>query len=159
MRGGARGLAVGIASVVASVVSIALVTASFGCVPIDGGAIELAWTVRTEDAHPADCREQGIAAVALCLRDCDDSGACTGPQRCPFMTFPCERGQGATSFSVTPGRKELWVTASCIDGSSARIRVPEPLLRDVTTGDVTQLNALLIAVPSTGFACASQESG
>jgi hypothetical protein len=124
-------------------------------VAINGGAVELAWTVRTEDARPTDCVKQGIMTVSLCVRDCTQmlDGVCTGETQCPFVSFPCARLHGATPFSITPGQKELWITATCANGAVAGGRVPESVLRDVTEGDVTQLNALLISVPSAVAAC------
>src|SRR5262249_28716806 len=115
-----------------------------GCVAVNGGAVELEWTVRTEDAQPTDCQTEGIATVALCYEDCDNqaSGECAGATQCPFATFACTRGHGATDFSIPPGRKAFYITAACGDGRAAGVRVPEPVVRDITDGNVTQLNAL-----------------
>jgi hypothetical protein len=135
--------------------TFAMLGAGAACVAIDGGAVELAWTVRTEDARRTDCATQGIATVNLCLRGCDVvvNGACTGTTQCPLLSFPCDRSHGATDFSISPGRKELWITASCASGQTADVQVPESIIRDVSKGEVTQLNALLISVPSTGTRC------
>jgi len=130
-----------------------------GCVGINGGAVELAWSVRTVDALPADCEMQNIATISLCIQSCDeDAGTgetCTGATMCPFDTFACTRLRGATDFDVAPGKKRLWITVACGDGSPADVVVPEAVLRDVTRGDVTELNALLISVPSDKLACGS----
>jgi hypothetical protein len=141
--------------------SVAMSGCVAGCVAISGGAVELAWTVRTEDARPTDCETQGIASISLCMQDCDDSatgpsseaGDCTGATMCPFVSFGCTRLRGTTDFDVTPGKKRLWITVACSDGTPAAAEVPEAVLRDVTRGDVTELNALLISVPSDKLAC------
>ena len=122
------------------------------CVAVDGGAVELEWTVRTEDALPTSCQTEAIATVSLCVQDCDQvtGGACTGAEICPYASFSCDRLHGATGFTIPPGRKALRITATCADGRAAQARVPEPVVRDVSEGNVTELNALLIAVPAIG---------
>jgi len=143
------------AAVLSFMVSCGVATA--GCVGINGGAVELAWSVRTVDALPADCDMQHLATISLCVQACDDDAgaACTGATMCPFDTFSCTRLRGATDFDVAPGKKRLWITVACADGSPADVFVPEAVLRDVTRGDVTELNALLISVPSDRLACGS----
>ena len=127
-----------------------------GCVAVDGGAIELAWTVRTEDGRACECDTPGIASVSLCIQGCamsDGLGNCQGDTACPLETFPCTRGRGSTDFSVATGRTRIWITAARGDAGMSGISVPEAVLRDVTQGDVTELNALLISVPSTTPTC------
>jgi hypothetical protein len=127
-----------------------------GCVAVDGGSIELAWTVRTEDGRACECETPGVQTVSVCIQGCamsDEVGTCQGETVCPLETFPCTRGRGSTGFSVAPGRTRIWITASRGDAGMSGITVPEALLRDITKGDVTELNALLISVPSTTPAC------
>ncbi len=126
--------------------------ALWGCVAVNGGAVELYWAVRTQDAQPTDCQTEAIGTVSLCVQDCDQvsSAGCTGPVRCPYASFPCDRLRGATDFSIAPGRKALYITATCVDGRPAGVTVPEPVIREVTDGNVTELGALLIAVPAIG---------
>jgi hypothetical protein len=122
------------------------------CVAVNGGAVELEWTVRTDDAQPTDCQTQALATVSLCYEDCDQlvAGACAGASHCPFASFPCDRRHGATDFSIPPGRKAFSISVFCGDGRPAGVRVPEPVVRDIIDGNVTQLNALLISVPANG---------
>jgi hypothetical protein len=61
--------------------------------------------------------------------------------------------RGTTGFEVVAGRKELWIDVTCPDGSPANVIVPEPIVRDIADGEVTQLNALLIVVPAAERAC------
>jgi hypothetical protein len=63
---------------------------------------------------------------------------------------------GATRFEIVAGRKELWIEVGCPDGTPANVVVPEPIVRDIADGEVTQLNALLITVPANGVACVFQ---
>jgi len=67
-------------------------------------------------------------------------------------TWECDRLRGATHFDIAPGRTELTIQADCA-GGPANVVLPPPLVRDIVTGDVTQLNALLITVPSSGAVC------
>jgi hypothetical protein len=119
-----------------------------GCVDVQGGAVELSWDIRRLDgeslASPV-CETSGIDTVGLCVRTCDDTG-CNGVAECPIRTWACDRFHGITLFEVEEGRKELWIEPRCSNGALANAVIPDPLVRDITKGDVTQLNALLIAV-------------
>ena len=135
-----------------------------GCVPVDGGAVELSWTVRSL-GDPYGCvREEGgrvvdrIGDISLCARACTVivDGQCVGDVTCPVRSWPCERLMGATRFEIVAGRKELWIEVGCPDGTPANVVVPEPIVRDIADGEVTQLNALLITVPADGVACVVQ---
>jgi hypothetical protein len=146
-------------ALVATTVVLSLTGTGAGCVAVNGGAVELAWTVRRLDASPADCVTQGIVSVSLCVQGCASASPGTvcadeGAPQCPYKVFDCTRLRGATDFAVAPGRKKLWITATCANGAAAEVTVPEPVLRDVSNGDVTELNALLISVPSDHPACA-----
>jgi hypothetical protein len=124
---------------------------SGACVDVNGGAVELSWSIRTDTGMETNCENAGITQVALCVRQCDMS-ACTGPTICPAATWECDRLRGATLFDIAPGRTELTIRADCRAGT-ANVVLPPPLVRDIVFGDVTQLNALLITVPSSGRAC------
>jgi hypothetical protein len=135
-----------------------------GCVPVDGGAVELSWTVRSL-GDPYGCvREVAgrvvdrIGDISLCARACTVivDGQCVGDAVCPVRSWPCERLMGATRFEIVAGRKELWIEVGCPDGTPANVVVPEPVVRDIADGEVTQLNALLITVPANGVACVVQ---
>jgi len=132
------------------------------CVPVDGGAVELAWEVRSRG--PYGCvREEGgtvvdrIGDVSLCVRSCTvvSNGECVGDTTCPVRSWACEGLRGTTRFEIVAGRKELWIEVTCPDAtkSPANVVVPEPIVRDIADGEVTQLNALLIVVPDGQRAC------
>jgi hypothetical protein len=133
-----------------------------GCVRVDGGAVELSWTVRPIDGMTdlddwADCARgtDTLAEVALCARACTivSDGACVGEVTCPVHAWPCERRHGSTLFEIVAGRKELWIEVRCADGARADVLVPEPIVRDIADGEVTQLHAVLISVPVDRPAC------
>ncbi len=129
-----------------------------GCVEVNGGAVELAWTVRPADGREdVECARDTdiIEEVWLCARACTVivDGQCTGETTCPVQSFPCEGFRGTTKFEITSGRKELWIEVKCAGGTPADVIVPEPILRDIADGEVTQLNAVLITVPVDRPAC------
>jgi hypothetical protein len=99
-----------------------------------------------------------VGEVSLCARACTVvvDGACVGDTTCPVRSWPCDRERGTTRFEIVAGRKELWIEVACPDGSPANVVVPEPIVRDVADGEVTQLNALLIVVPAGQRACAGR---
>jgi hypothetical protein len=152
--------------VVQALVLLAVLTAAPGCVDVNGGAVELSWSVRTLEGTQSGCdpEDANLATVSVWLRSCDQliAGLCHTAEgmrevpTSPLRTFECARGQAVTSFEVPEGRKEMWITVGCPTGDvdDAVVRVPEPLVRDVVEGQVTQLHALLIAWdPSRGRPC------
>lgn len=120
------------------------------CVDINGGAVEFSWSLRTDTGMERTCAQTNIVQVSLCMRDCDTQ-PCGEVQTCPNV-FPCERLRAATQFDIPPGRKEITIRPECASGP-ALVVVPPPLVRDIVQGDVTELNALLITVPSAGAIC------
>ena len=126
--------------------------------------MELSWTVRSADGKAADCKRElagggtdSIGDVWLCARSCTVilNGNCVGDEICPVHAWPCDRLHGSTSFEIVAGRKELWIQVMCPGGSVANVTVPEPIIRDIADGEVTQLNAVLITVPAQGAACST----
>ena len=119
--------------------------------------MELAWQIRNPNGDSPTCSSQNIASVALWVQPCPtDSAICPGdPPSAPAAIFPCDRYHGSTDFNVAPGAEKLFITVVCTNGNVPNVIVPEPIVRDVTEGDVTQLNALLISVPSVDPACGS----
>lgn len=149
-----------------AVTSLVLMVSGVGlaaCVPVDGGAVELAWSVRDSSGRSASCTRtttsfsDALGSVALCARACTviADGNCVGEVTCPVQTWSCERGRGTTRFEVTAGRKELWIEVTCRDGTPANVVLPEPVVREIADGEVTQLNAILITVPASAAACSS----
>jgi hypothetical protein len=134
---------------VASTSRFILLTAlgASSCVPIDGGAAEFSWTLRTfEGDSIAQCDYTGIGQVRLCWRaasappetDC-------APER--SRTFECRFGHGATRFEIAPGPTSLRITPVCQDGSIPAVgtfQVPPPLVRTVSNGKIITLNVILI---------------
>jgi hypothetical protein len=135
---------------VARIGFLLLLVLGTACVDVQGGAVELSWTLTKSNGDGTTCGPSGIDEVRLCMRWCDDgtidctSGAHVG---CP-SSWPCERSHGTTLFDIPAGRKALWIEVSCGGdaGTGSHVQVPEPIVRDIVEGEVTQLNALLIVV-------------
>ncbi|WP_428264404.1 hypothetical protein [Haliangium sp.] len=145
-----------------------------GCVEVDGGAVELSWTLRDFSGDPI--REEDCGGDIRCVCEATRigwirlhwqiEGEGTGERAADgFWDFVCEDNRGATNFSVPPGRQLLWIAPICSDGSlpDSGYEAPPPILRVVDLGAVATLDALLIAVdectcPGGGAACAGATS-
>ena len=125
-----------------------------GCVPIDGGAVELSWVIRTPDGRAVGscgCAEPEIARVRIRLTG---TGAQEGQRPCANRedcAFPCGSGTGATGFSIPPGDYFVEVVPEGQGGedlrnpaTGARVQVPASILRSVSSGKTTQLDAYLL---------------
>lgn len=126
---------------------------SLSCVDVEGGAVELAWTLRTFDGSTrVSCAEARIAEVRVCWQPLDESvtaPACVAGQ---YRAFPCEAERGVSRFEIPPGSTQFWVEPVCEDGAPAAERtfqVPRPIGRQVQDGKVAALDALLIVASAT----------
>jgi hypothetical protein len=136
---------------------VAAASAGLSCVPIDGGAVEAAWMVRSADGTPATCacadppivRVQlslvGVSAAVKDTHPCQDRGVCQ---------FSCPVNRGATPFDIPPGSYLMSLVATDaagIDlGGGGRITPPAPVLRDVVRGQPTQLDVAAIVTACSG---------
>lgn len=117
-----------------------------GCVPIDGGAVEVRWTIHKQEADPQQQIEEGdrigcdtadITTVSLLV----DPGSAEGPT----FEFDCDDGRGSSEFDISPGR-HLFDIAPGGPGADVAT-VPGPISAVVREGEVTDLQVLLIRVP------------
>jgi len=115
-----------------------------GCVPIDGGAVELRWTIhnlvadeRHEEGERIDCDEAGISTLSLLV----DPGSRDGPA----YPFDCDDGRGSSDFDIAPGRHLFSIAPAGPRADQAT--VPDPISAQVREGEVTDLQVLLIRVP------------
>jgi hypothetical protein len=128
------------------------------CVEIQGGAIELAWTIRSFEGEPASCDltdpapdgadRPDITHVRVCWEPLPDGGELWGYcNRDRSADFLCKDSRGVTGFEVATGTTAIWIEPTCADSGPAaagRFQVPAPIVRDVPNGAVVTLNALLI---------------
>jgi hypothetical protein len=132
-----------------------MAAAAVSCVPIDGGAVEASWVVRTHEGGAitdCGCSDPFIANVRLdlvgAMGDVKGTTPCGGRTDCQFS---CQRHTGATPFDIPPGFyfiKLVAVDASGQDlttGSAQNlIQAPAPVLRQVVNGQPTQLDAFAL---------------
>ena len=139
-----------------------MLAASAGCIEIEGGAVELSWSLRSFDGDRVDqCASARIDEVRVCweaVADGTSTGICEGSQ-----SFPCGEENGVSGFEIDPGATAFWIEPICVDGSPAEpgsYEVPPPIVRTVEEGNIVTLNSLLIEVapfasscPDTGCTC------
>jgi hypothetical protein len=140
----------------------------FGCVKIDGGAVEISWVVIAPDGRgitDCGCADPAIAKVRLSLvgvgGDIDGVDACAGQAQCDF---PCQRQSGSTPFDIKPTQNgEMYsvsVGALGADGMPlSQVATPAPILRQVVYGQPTEVEAFALvascAPACNGSVCAS----
>ncbi len=134
-----------------------------GCIQIDGGAVELSWSLRSFDgASVAACSDVRIRDVRLCWEPLADGSTPTAGETCQgalSWTFPCDESSGVTGFSLPPGSTAFWIEPVCTDGASAdagTYQVPPPIVRMVEDGKIVSLNSLLLVVSPPGSDCPSE---
>jgi hypothetical protein len=123
-----------------------------GCVQIDGGAVEVSWVVHANGRAITDCGcsdpEIDRVRIKLVGRGGNIGGLepCAGRAQCEFS---CKRQTGATPFDIpeTHGdeRYEVSVVPVGKDGAELlQIVTPAPILRTVTRGQPTEVEAFLL---------------
>jgi hypothetical protein len=122
-----------------------------GCVQIDGGAVEVSWVVHANGRAITDCTCSfpRIDRVRINLLgrggNIEGTTPCDGRAQCEFS---CQRQTGATPFDIpeTHGdeRYEVSVVAVGQDGNDLQIVTPAPILRSVTRGQPTEVEAFLL---------------
>lgn len=143
-------------NVPARVFVLAALTAAAGaCIEIDGGAVELSWSLRSFDGERVDsCASARVDEVRVCWESVEDdasTGICEGSE-----FFPCGEENGVSGFEIPPGRAAFWIEPICVDGSPAEVgsyQVPPPIVRTVEDGKIVTLNSLLIVVTPFGTSC------
>jgi hypothetical protein len=147
-----------------------LIAAGWGCVKVDGGAVEFSWVVYCHDGtRPGDprptcsssCsgRASALSHIRLSMVGVGDSAgvdACAGRSECEFGAT---RQSGATPFFVPSGDYDialipLDVSGSPLGGPGCAIEdgsgcwaTPLPIRRTIALGQAVGLGTLLIVVP------------
>jgi len=127
--------------------------AGSGCVAIDGGSVEVEWTVFSADGRgvitDCACADPPIAYVQLKLGGPPDNPGqpdpCAGNAACRFS---CGRNDGITPFFIPPGPYLMSIEPLTADGTAiAGAMVPDPLVGQVTKGLSHDLGAFAIQAP------------
>ena len=127
-----------------------------GCVAVNGGAVEAGWDLRFPDGRrtddngdPVSCDKSGMDRMVLSLRSMAGGGyPCLGQQHCQF---PCSsQGVGTTDFEIPVG--EYAISLQVVDRQGKALEsgdgviTPGPVVRQVSTGEITNLSVNLIIV-------------
>ena len=140
------------------VIALAVAAACAGCIEIDGGAVELSWSLRSFDGDEVDpdpCNMARVDEVRVCWQSVEDGAATTGVCE-SSESFPCAEENGVSGFEIDPGSTAFWIEPICRDGDTADVgtyQVPPPIVRTVAEGRIVTLNSLLIVVTPTGESC------
>jgi len=133
--------------------SLSLLAGAAGCVSIDGGSVEVEWTVFAADGRgvitDCACAEPPIAYVQLKLGGPPDNPTqadpCAGNTACRFS---CGRHDGITPFFIPAGPYLMSIEPLSADGLAiAGDMVPDPLVGQVTKGLSHDLGAFAIQAP------------
>lgn len=123
-----------------------------GCVQVDGGAVELSWSLLTFDGQPIvgdDCLGANIDRVRLNW----DENPELEDRNHGFTDFECTAYRGITDFVITvedPATQPpylLWIEPVCANNlvsPAGTFEVPAPISRNMREGEVVTLNSLLI---------------
>jgi hypothetical protein len=119
-----------------------------GCVDVNGGAVEVAWTIKDSTARVVDCESAGVTAMQLC-----GTPLAGGAPVC--NQWACDEHYGATAFEIPEGTYAFLLTPICRLADSHVVgQVPPPLVRQIRSGDVASLDALLVVGTADGLVCA-----
>jgi len=118
------------------------------CVDVSGGAVEARWDLRDGGATPITCGAGGVGTLRFALvpvKGGDDP--CVADDRCGFL---CGDGTGTTAFNIPEGDYAMSLLPRDAAGKSLGpqegVAVPGPVVRQVLTGQVTDLSVNLIIV-------------
>ncbi len=139
--------------------ALAALFGNLACVEINGGAVELSWTLRDFDGDTTNCGEQRIGSIRVCWQGLAGDAGLPGDVGCvavsteagfreQYREFDCLASRGVTRFEIPAGRTALFVEPVCNGGTPPQgpYQVPPPIVRVVEEGQVVTLNQLLIVV-------------
>lgn len=142
-----------------SALLLLLTLAGAGCIEIEGGAVELSWSLRDFDGDAVEaCDDARIDEVEICWQPSDGEApsvdlGCRPGQR---QSFPCSEENGVSGFTITPGPTAFWAHPICDTGEAAEedtYQAPAPIVRTVEEGQIVTLNSLLIVVSPIASDC------
>ena len=128
----------------------------FSCVQVDGGAVEAGWDLRFPDGRRTDddgnsvsCTQTGMDRMVLVLQPMAGGvDPCVGQSHCQFSCS--SQGVGTTDFVIPPA--EYSISLHVVDKAGKSLAsvdgvvTPGPVVRQVSTGEITSLNVNLIIV-------------
>jgi len=132
--------------------------AATGCVQVEGGAVELSWSIRDFNGTKVECGAALIEEVRICWQAID----APGDIECRLShSFPCLASRGVSEFEVDEGDTAFFIQPRCVVAGEELVpqgeyQVPAPIVRKVEKGKVVTLNQLLVLVTPPG-SCRSDD--
>ena len=147
-----------------SILVALLAAAASACIEIDGGAVELSWSLRSFDGdRVGSCSKALVEDVRVCWQPVSGVGTVDDSMCDVSQSFPCGEENGVSGFEIDPGLTAFWALPICRDGAppeEGTYQVPPPIVRTVEDGKIVTLNSLLIVVtpfeqgcPDVGCTC------
>jgi hypothetical protein len=129
------------------ILATALCLAAHGCLPVDGGAVELSWKLRPASSSlpdkfvSCDSGQTGTGPVTEIQLDWQIQD---GSGRAGSQSWRCSDNHGVTGFDLPEGEALLFVTPRCADGpaDTNAYTAPAPEQRNVIPGDTVSLGAV-----------------
>ena len=125
-----------------------LLLGSHGCTNVTGGAVELSWSLLGTDGKQVTCNAAGIGRIRLVWQ-------VGSTER--VDSWPCMDNRAVTGFEIPQGDALFSVVPECVSGQAADLdfyQSPAPVARTVTEGDVVELHAIVVQLPTcTGEIC------
>lgn len=131
----------------AATVTILVALGGHGCAEIDGGAVDLSWTLERLDGRRVEqCIDARVDKIRL---GWGGEGE--------YHEWNCEDRTAVTRFDIPSGERLFWVTPICVGGQpadAATYEAPAPIARTIEAGEVVTLNTVLIMVNTDCSGCA-----
>lgn len=143
------------------VIVVLCALAAPGCVQIEGGAVELSWSIRDFDDNKVECGAADIESIRICWQ----AVSAGTPLECRlFHSFDCLASRGVSEFEIDEGETAFFVQPRCNVGGTELVpigdyEVPSPIVREVAVGKVVTLNQLLVLVTSPASCNPSNDRG
>lgn len=128
--------------------AILLTALAAGCVPVEGGAVELSWKLRPASSELpdkfVDCNSglPGTNPVTRIRLSWDVAGQ-EGSE-----SWRCDDNHGVTGFDLPEGSALLWIAPECAAGPASPLTytAPAPEQRRVISGDTVSLGAVEVVL-------------
>ncbi len=132
---------------------VVFVSGVAGCVQVEGGAVELSWSIRDFNDEKVECNDARIQDIRICWQATPDENT---EIECRLShSFPCLASRGVSEFEVDEGITAFFVQPRCSVGGQELVpvgdySVPPPIEREVSKGKVVTLNQILVLVTPVG---------
>jgi hypothetical protein len=109
-----------------------------GCEQVDGGAVEVSWSLYDQNGSTTNCGEFGVEEMVIEWEVVGDGSF--------HFSFECGNYHGVTDFQVPAGEAALWLHPRChgVDATQGTFSAPPPIVRTITAGEVVTLDTQLI---------------